>query len=104
MVISCHQYTKVGDLQAMTAMTLLDDSRNWGHFWKIKKYSWNISVSNLCMYMYPTYASICSEPVLSPKSDMADLHTMADVSLSTSVLQPGRNWLIVLLLGAGHKE
>jgi hypothetical protein len=29
---------------------------------------------------------------------------MADVSLSTSVLQPGRNWLIVLLLGAGHKE
>jgi hypothetical protein len=55
------------------------------------------------MYIYPTYA-ICSEPVLSPKSDMADFHTMADVSLSTSVLQPGRNWLIVLLLGAGHKE
>jgi hypothetical protein len=74
-----------------------------GPFLEDKKYSWNILASNLCMYIYPTYA-ICSEPVLSPKSDMADFHTMADVSLSTSVLQPGRNWLIVLLLGAGHKE
>jgi hypothetical protein len=26
-VISCHQHMKVGDLLAMTAMTLLDDSR-----------------------------------------------------------------------------
>ena len=35
-VISCHQSTKAGDFGAMTAMTLLDDSRNWGHFWKIE--------------------------------------------------------------------
>jgi hypothetical protein len=39
---------KVGDLLAMTAMTLLDDSRNWGHFWKIK------SIHGT--YQYPTYA------------------------------------------------
>jgi hypothetical protein len=48
MVISCHQYTKVGDLQAMTAMTLLDDLQNWGHFWKIK------SIHGT--YQYRTYA------------------------------------------------
>jgi hypothetical protein len=48
MVISCHQYTKVGDLQAMTTKTLLDDSQNWGHFWKIK------SIHGT--YQYPTYA------------------------------------------------
>jgi hypothetical protein len=47
-VISCHQYMKVGDLLAMTAMTLLDDSQNWGHFWKIK------SIHGT--YQYPTYA------------------------------------------------
>jgi hypothetical protein len=39
---------KVGDLLAMTAMTLLDDSRNLGHFWKIK------SIHGT--YQYPTYA------------------------------------------------
>jgi hypothetical protein len=39
---------KVGDLLAMTAMTLLDDSRNWGHFWKIKSIHGR--------YQYPTYA------------------------------------------------
>jgi hypothetical protein len=32
----------------MTAMTLLDDSRNWGHFWNIK------SIHGT--YQYPTYA------------------------------------------------
>jgi hypothetical protein len=48
MVISCHQYTKVGDLQAMTAMTLLDDLQNWGHFWKTK------SIHGT--YQYRTYA------------------------------------------------
>jgi hypothetical protein len=53
-VISCHQYTKVGDLQAMTAMTLLDDSRNWGHFWKIKsidgRYEYSTyAILNLCV-------------------------------------------------------
>jgi hypothetical protein len=39
---------KVGDLLAMTAMTLLDHSQNWGHFWKIK------SIHGT--YQYPTYA------------------------------------------------
>jgi hypothetical protein len=39
---------KVGDLLAMTAMTLLDDSRNWGHFWKIE------SIHGT--YQYPTDA------------------------------------------------
>jgi hypothetical protein len=47
-VILCHQYMKVGDLLAMTAMTLLDDSRNWGHFWKIKSIHGR--------FQYPTYA------------------------------------------------
>jgi hypothetical protein len=43
-VISRHKYTEVGDLKAMTAMTLLDDSRNWGHFWKIKVFMEYISI------------------------------------------------------------
>ncbi len=41
----------------MTAMTLLDDSRNWVIF-EDKKYTWNISVSNLC-YSEPVPGVAC---------------------------------------------
>jgi hypothetical protein len=47
MVISCHQYRKVGDLQAMTTMTLLDDLQNCGHFWKTKVFMEYISIQTM---------------------------------------------------------
>jgi hypothetical protein len=81
-VISCHQYTKVGDLQAMTAMTLLDDLQNWP-FLEDKKYSWNISVSYLCY----------SEPVL-----------RTPVDPTTHVLTTSSHPCCELFSGLGSKE